>query len=350
MLKSDQLIKKTPLYPLRFEPIYKNYIWGGIRLRTLFQRQLPESLETAAESWEIADLPDNSSIVSNGVLRGYLLHDLMEFRLVDLMGTEWTESMINTNQNVTPKLRFPMLLKYLDAASTLSIQIHPTDKLAAEMRLEYSGKSETWVIIDAEPNSVVWAGTEDNYSQEQLQQLIIKGGIETAMKPIKVKVGDCFYIPPGTLHSLGAGVLAAELQQPSNATFRVFDWNRHDWNGVPRQLHKIEAAQALLTQKTNNPVTPQKTNMPICELLVNDPNFLLYRWTFDQPVTLELDDSCSIWTVFNGNVKIGQETLKQGDSILIPAAQKIITWFPINNPNIKNNTIVLGQGKTVIHK
>ncbi|MDR1483663.1 MAG: class I mannose-6-phosphate isomerase [Planctomycetaceae bacterium] len=327
-----QLLNDAPLYPLRFVPIYKNYIWGGSRLRTLFQRQFPDEYETVAESWEIADLPNNSSIISNGIFRGYSLHDVLLSRSVELLG----ESSVS---------RFPILLKYLDACSTLSIQVHPDDELAVEMQLDCSGKSEAWIILESEPGGVVWIGTNDNCSGEQLNRLILEGGIESVMRRIEVKSGDCFYIPPGTLHALGAGIMVAEIQQPSNTTFRVFDWNRLDRDGLPRQLHKNEAIRALKTTNQINPVIPQKTDIAIRELLVIDPNFLLYRWTVDQPVEVELDGKCSIWMVLNGTVQIGQETLNRGDSILIPATQKKIEWIPINKKN-KNNTVILAEGKT----
>ncbi|MDR1477453.1 MAG: class I mannose-6-phosphate isomerase [Planctomycetaceae bacterium] len=323
---SDQLLNNVPLYPLRFKPIYKNYIWGGSRLRTLFGRQISEELDKAAESWEIADLPDDTSVISNGLLCGYSLREVLLLRSVELLGL-----------SAGSVSRFPMMLKYLDAESTLSIQVHPDDVLAAEMQLGYSGKSEAWVVIDTKPEGVVWIGTKAEYSKEQLRQLILEGGIETVMRWIEVKCGDCFYIPPGMLHALGAGVMVAEIQQPSNTTFRVFDWNRVDRDGSPRQLHKHEAIRVLKPKNHINPVIPQKTDISICELLIVDPNFSLYRWEFDRPVVVEVGGVCSIWTVFSGAVRIGQETLNRGDSILIPATQKYIEWFPIN-------TVILGEG------
>ncbi|MDR2169588.1 MAG: class I mannose-6-phosphate isomerase [Planctomycetaceae bacterium] len=335
MNTNNSAFPNIPLYPLRFEPIYKNYIWGGSRLRTLFGRQLPADFETAAESWEITDLSDDTSIIINGALQGYSLHDVLLNKSYELLG-------------INGVARFPMMLKYLDAHSTLSIQVHPDDNLANEMQLEYSGKSEAWVVVENEPDSAVWIGLKNNYPFDELQNLILNGGIESAMRRIEVRRGDCFYIPPGTLHSLGAGVMVAEIQQPSNITFRVFDWNRTDKNGSPRQLHKNEAIKVLQTKNKNtpiNPTIPQKTNNPNCELLVTDPNFLLYRWTFNKPIEINLNGNCSIWTVFNGTVQTGQETLNKGDSILIPANQKKIKWIPINNP-----PIILGEGKTNYQK
>ncbi|MDR1053023.1 MAG: class I mannose-6-phosphate isomerase [Planctomycetaceae bacterium] len=333
VLRSDRLLRDVPLYPLRFEPIYKNYIWGGSRFRTLFCRRIPDGFGDVAESWEVSDLPDDTSIISNGVLCGYSLNEVLLLRSVELLGAATVEVLGSV-------LRFPMLLKYLDANSTLSIQVHPDDLLAAEMQPVYSGKSEAWVVIETEPDGVVWIGTEGEYSKEQLQRLIIEGGIESVMRRIGVKCGDCFYIPPGTLHSLGAGVMVAEIQQPSNTTFRVFDWNRVDRNGSPRQLHKNEAIAALRLTSPLNPIMPQKTDISICELLVVDPNFLLYRWTLDQPIEVNVGGYCSIWTVFSGTVHIEQEPLNRGESILFPATQKTIKCLPLNNK------VILGECTT----
>jgi mannose-6-phosphate isomerase len=336
LAQSNKLSGDVAFYPLRFEPIYKNYIWGGSRLRTLFNRQFPAEYESVAESWEIADLPagGDSSIIINGELRGYSLNEILLSRPLELLG----ENSVSC---------FPMLLKYLDARSTLSIQVHPDNELAKEMQLEYSGKSEAWVVIETEPDGVVWMGTDGEYSKEQLQRFILDGGIESVMKRIEVKRGDCFYIPPGTLHSLGGGVMVAEIQQPSNTTFRVFDWNRIDRDGLPRQLHKAEAIRVLRETNPVNPVIPQKTDFQICELLVVDPNFLLYRWTFDRPIVIDSNGHCSIWTVFSGTVYFGQEILNRGDSILVPASQKNIELIPItNSENKNNNAVILGEGMT----
>ncbi|MDR2344463.1 MAG: hypothetical protein LBE18_00190 [Planctomycetaceae bacterium] len=317
--------RDIPLYPLRFVPIYKNYIWGGSRLRTLFKRQIPDELECVAESWDITDLPQDISIIANGELCGISLNEIVSLRTVELLGEDSVK-------------RFPIMLKYLDAKSTLSIQVHPDDNLAEEMQLEYQGKSEAWVVVESDNDSVVWIGVNGEYSNEQLKRLILDGGIESVMNRIEVKCGDCFYIPPGTIHALGAGVMVAEIQQPSNTTFRVFDWNRIDQNGQHRQLHKSEAIRALRTNNLLiNPVIPQKTDLSICELLIVDINFLLYRWTLEQQIEINSNGRCSIWTVLSGSAKIGQEILNRGDSILIPATQKKIVWTPIDK------LVILGE-------
>ncbi|MDR1923189.1 MAG: class I mannose-6-phosphate isomerase [Planctomycetaceae bacterium] len=319
------IIDDVILYPLRFEPIYKNYVWGGTRFGVLFGRVIPVGWSSAAESWETADFQDNISIIKNGELRGYSLRDVLLARSNDLLGSDYA------NCHIT---NFPLLLKYLDASSTLSIQVHPDDELARSMSFDYVGKSEAWVVVEAEPGSVVWIGTEGDYSNDDLRMLITRGGIESVMKRIEVHKGDCFYIPPGTLHALGCGVVVAEIQQPSDVTFRVFDWNRVDWNGQPRKLHKEEAIHAIKTDKIINPIIPKQTNIPNREQLVRDPHFLLNRWTFDKPTTINLNQQFSLWTVLNGTVKIGQEILNRGDTILTPASLQEIEWIPIDDSKI----------------
>ncbi|MDR2114886.1 MAG: class I mannose-6-phosphate isomerase [Planctomycetaceae bacterium] len=347
MIKSSSVLQNTPLYPLRFEPVYKNYLWGGNRFRDLFHRKIPaeNNTDVVAESWEISDHPHGMSVIQNGQLAGFTLRDILLSHPRELFGADY----VNPNN---PPQHFPLLLKYLDAAQSLSVQVHPDNTFAKESVLDDFGKTEAWIVVDAKPDSIVWIGTCQSYNLQEQEQLIRNGHWELLLNPIQVQTGDCFLIPPGTLHALGAGILVAEVQTSSDLTFRLFDWNRLDREGKPREL-KIEEGIRVL----RNPALPVTAQQPIktgdrhCEQLIIDANFTLNRWTLEEPNIWYNDSRCHLWTVLEGTMVIsftvGRRTaeknsqrepdpdaieiLQQGDSILIPAVCGHFHCFPENN-------------------
>ncbi|MDR2438523.1 MAG: hypothetical protein LBE12_03995 [Planctomycetaceae bacterium] len=347
MKNSDSILQTTPLYPFRFKPIYKNYLWGGHRFRDLFHRSIPAENDNnvIAESWEISDHPGGVSVIQNGLLCGFTLRDVLLSHPRELFGTDYI------NPNILPK-RFPLLLKYLDAAQPLSLQVHPDDIFAQEKKLGDLGKTEAWIVVDAEPNSILWIGTRQPYTAKEQEQLIRNGNWESLLNPISVQTGDCFFIPPGTLHALGAGVLVAEIQTSSDITFRLFDWNRLDNKGKSREL-KIEEGICVL-RNPGLPVTaqqPVKTGDIHCEQLLIDTNFAINRWTLNEPNIWYNDSRCHLWTVLEGTLVVsfvaGRRTgtknperepdpdvieiLQQGDSILIPAVCRLLHCIPEND-------------------
>lgn len=234
--------EKTPLYPLRFEPIYKEKVWGGRTLERL-GRQLPGNEETKiGESWELCDLGQTSvsgggggearSRVADGPLAGRTLHELMTVHGQRLMG----------RLRPTPTGDFPLLVKFLDARENLSVQVHPSEAYAAK-HPQAQLKSEAWYIVHAEPGAVIYKGIKEGVTPQAFRQALEVNSVE-AVEPLLVKVpvkaGDCHYLPSGTCHALGAGVLVAEVQTPSDTTFRVFDWGRQG-----RQLHVEQALQCI---------------------------------------------------------------------------------------------------------
>lgn len=342
----DFLLENQPLYPLRFAPIYKDYLWGGERLRTRFGRTLPK--ERIAESWEIADHPHGESVILNGPLRNRTLNELFHTRRFDLLG-----------QNVALRRsikRFPLILKYLDARLPLSVQVHPNDDLAAELGFSDSGKTEAWIVVDAVPGSKLWLGTNRDYSEADLENAVREGWLEQCLHPIDAKVGDCFFLPPGTLHALGAGIMVAEVQTNSDLTFRLFDWNRLDVDGRPRELKIAEALRSLLLPC--GPVSPQRsflTESPNCERLLICDRFVLNRWTVREPFVWKNDGRAHLWTVlsgtttaiFNAGRRIAPrslsgregdpdaiEELREGDSILVPAMCPNLRWTIENKKHV----------------
>jgi mannose-6-phosphate isomerase len=346
MEKSDSILQHSPLYPFRFEPIYKDYLWGGNRFRGLFQRPVPEEMAMAAESWEISDHPHGLSVIRNGILCGFTLHDILSSHPQKLLGDDYL------NRNTLPK-RFPLILKYLDAAQPLSVQVHPDDVFAKELAFNDGGKTEAWIVVDAQPDSSVYIGTRQVYSFQEQEQFIQNGQWDLLLNQMNVQSGDCFFIPPGTLHALGTGVLVAEIQTSSDITFRMFDWNRRDCSGKLRELRIEEGLRVL--RNPGLPVTaqvPVKTEIAHCERLIIDEGFTINRWTLDEQLLWYNDHRCHLWTVLDGSlvtsftagrrtqiVKNSEretdpdaiEILQRGDSILIPAVCRNLHCIPENN-------------------
>ena len=232
---SDQV----PLYPLQFEPIYKPKVWGGRALESLGRALPGDTSNRIGESWELADLSKSSasgggggqerSVIANGPLAGKTLHDVIQRYGDRLLGR------LRLNDDGG----FPLLVKFLDAQQNLSVQVHPSVDYAQE-HPDAHLKSEAWYIIDAQPGAVIYKGIRDGVTAEQFRQAIDAGQVEELMIPVPVKTGDCHYLPSGTCHALGAGILVAEVQTPSDTTFRVYDWGRTD-----RELHLEQAMQCI---------------------------------------------------------------------------------------------------------
>jgi mannose-6-phosphate isomerase len=227
------------IYPLQSVPVFKQRIWGGQRLREVFGKDLPAG-EKIGESWEIADLPEGKSTIGNGPLRGQTLGDVVRAHVEEIAGTR-----------DFPK-QFPLLVKFLDAQDVLSVQVHPDPETCRRMG-QGDPKTECWYVIRAEPGAVIYKGFRKPVTREQFAKAITEGTAAELLAAVPVRPGECHLIPAGTVHSLGAGLLVAEIQTPSDTTYRVFDWNRVDDTGKPRPLHIAEALESI-----HFDVTPDK--------------------------------------------------------------------------------------------
>ena len=215
----------SELYPLLFEPVYQDYIWGGTRIASAFGRDI--DLPVCAESWEISERSEGMSVVSNGPLTGATLASLIDDHGEALLGASG---------------RFPLLIKIIDAAKTLSVQVHPHNANAEQVNGE--PKTEMWYILAADDDACVYLGTEDGVDGVAFRKAIDDGGVEPLLHRIPVKAGDAVFVPGGTMHAIGAGCLLMEVQQNSNTTYRVYDWGRVGHDGQPRELH-IDQAMAV---------------------------------------------------------------------------------------------------------
>ena len=219
------------LYPLKFKPIYKRRIWGGQKLRDLFGKDIPAG-ERIGESWEVADLPEDKSVIANGELAGQTLAEVIGKYPKEIMGDKYFTG------------PFPLLVKFLDAEEILSVQVHP-DEETCRRTGEGEPKTECWYIISAEPEAVIYKGLKKGVSKEQFGEAIKQGNVAEMLAKVAVKAGECHFLPAGTTHAIGPGLIIAEIQTPSDTTYRVFDWNRVDENGKSRQLHIEEALESI---------------------------------------------------------------------------------------------------------
>ncbi|MHC4396922.1 MAG: type I phosphomannose isomerase catalytic subunit [Planctomycetota bacterium] len=219
------------LYPLKFKPIFRDYLWGGHKLREIFGKDVPDE-KIMAESWEIVDLPDDKSVIANGELAGKTLREIIEKYPKEIIGDE----------NFKPP--FPLLIKFLDCANVLSVQVHP-DRQSCRRMGKGDPKTECWYIISSEPGAFIYKGLKPGVTKGQFAEAINKGSVAELLAKVPVEAGQCHFLPAGTAHSIGAGILIAEIQTASDTTYRVFDWNRVDASGKSRPLHIKEALESI---------------------------------------------------------------------------------------------------------
>ena len=302
----------SELYPLRFIPLFRRYLWGGRRLATVLNKAIGDG-EDYAESWELVDRGDDQSVVSEGRLAGTTLHQLVTDHGPALLGRHH------------PQSRFPLLFKFLDACKTLSVQVHPDDLRAAQLVPPDLGKTEAWVVLAAEPESWIYAGLKRGFDRAAFAREVMRGTSELCLHRFQPCVGDCLFIPAGTVHALGAGLLVAEIQQASDTTYRLFDWNRTGADGRPRTLHVEAGLEAIDYQRgPAAPQVPQPTDNPRLEVLVACDQFVLQRWSGDDGDQFGGDQRCHLLIVLEGAVQVASDPaerpLVRGETLLLPAA------------------------------
>jgi len=313
------------LYPLKFYPIFKDKIWGGNKIKTILNKDF-SPLSNCGESWELSAVKGDISIVSNGFLEGNNIQELIEIYMGDLLG-----------DNVYQKfgIEFPLLIKFIDSNDKLSVQVHPDDELALKRHNAY-GKTEMWYIIDADKDAKLINGFNRKISKEEFIKYIDQKKIIEILNFEKVNNGDVFYIPAGKVHALGSGILLAEIQQTSDITYRIYDWDRLDSKGKSRQLHTELAIDAIDYDNKNNSkiIYPRVLNnanqIVSCQYFTT--NIVEFNKTIDKDYNII--DSFVIFICVDGNFKIiNRETLEEtdvskGEVVLLPAILKEITLIP----------------------
>ncbi len=304
------------LYPLLFEPNLHTVVWGGNQLRSY--KGLESSDEPIGESWEVSAVPTSSSIVSNGVYAGKDLISVIN---------EQPDAILGKRVNEKYQGKLPLLVKFIDAKRDLSIQVHPNDDMAMREHGKM-GKSEMWYVIKADEGAHLYAGFKQEITPEEYQQRIADGTITNVLADHQVKAGDVFYLPAGRVHAICGGILLAEVQQSSDVTYRIFDYNRPGMDGKPRELHTELAAKALDYHVIDNYRTDYTESSNKAVQIIDSPYFSVRVLEISKQFHRDLRkyDSFIITMCIEGDCKIrvrstGEEVLlKQGNSTLIPAA------------------------------
>jgi len=308
------------LYPLKFKPLFKERIWGGERMKSVLGKRLPSG-KKIGESWELSGVEGDLSVVANGYLAGNDIEELVEVYMGDLVGDSVYEKF---------GVEFPLLVKFIDAAEALSIQVHPDDKLAAERHNAY-GKTEMWYVVDSAPGAGMYIGFGRDVDRGEYLASVEAGTLPDMLARVEVKPGDAYFIPAGTIHSIGGGVMVLEIQQTSDITYRVFDWNRTDKDGNSRELHTGLAVDAIDFRRRDDlditvaPGPNEAVRMRSCDYFVS--SLVSVDGAAVRPyVGL---DSFVIYVCVEGSADMvwegGREKISKGETVLIPAEIDEIT-------------------------
>ncbi|MCE1199215.1 MAG: class I mannose-6-phosphate isomerase [Marinilabiliales bacterium] len=317
------------LYPLKFKPIYKEKIWGGNNLQKLFGKQ--HSSPKLGECWEISGVQDDISVVSEGFLKGNNLEELIEVYMGELVGEKVYEKF---------GTEFPLLIKYIDANDRLSIQVHPDDKLAKERHGAY-GKTEMWYVVHAEEGAQLISGFNKPVDKETYLLSLNHGRLENLMQFEPVKKGDTFFIPAGRVHAILKGIVVAEIQQTSDVTYRIYDFERVDEHGLSRELHTELALEAIDFKAAPEPIRNPSILLNESIELVKCDYFTTCRIDLNQLVERDFSemDTFVIYLCLEGNCKLewenGMVTMKTGETVLVPANIENFTLSPIDGPSAR---------------
>lgn len=311
------------MYPLKFKPIFKDKLWGGQKIQTVLGMDYG-ALPNCGEAWVISGYRDNVSIVENGFLQGNDLNDLISVYMGDLVGDAVYEAFGD---------EFPLLIKFIDAKDWLSIQVHPDDELAAE-RNTGRGKTEMWYILQADDDAQLISGFRKKISPETYQQLLEEKKLSEVLNYEKVKAGDVFFMPAGRIHATGPGVLLAEIQQSSDTTYRIYDWDRIDAAGMTRELHIEDAMDAINFEVAPHYKTQYAAKKNRTATLVQCPQFTTNLLEFDEQINKDFEelDSFVIYMGVEGASNLiwedGNLEIKAGEAVLVPNIMENIVLQP----------------------
>ncbi len=323
-------LKMKKLYPLKFEPIYVPKVWGGKKLREILNKNTGDN-DKIGESWELSAVQDSVSVVKNGFLAGNSIEELIEIYMGELVGDQ-----VYMKYGV----EFPLLFKFIEANDQLSIQVHPNNDIAKYRHYAY-GKTEMWYVVDAAPDADLIMGFKKDFPRDEFIDRVADKSFIEYLNYEKIKAGDVFYIPPGRVHALLKGTLVAEIQQTSDITYRIYDWDRPGLDGKPRELHVDLAADVIdYSAKSNYKLkyfkVPEQRNA-----LVECPYFTTNYIEFEYPVEFNYGklDSFVVYMCLEGKCELKYDQnekilLEKGETILIPAEIEDVTLIPSENTKI----------------
>ena len=312
------------MYPLKFEPILKQTLWGGDKIIQF--KHLNETLPNVGESWEVSAVEDSESVVANGVDKGYTLPEMVRKYKDELVGEANYARFGN---------KFPLLIKFIDAKLDLSIQVHPGDELAKKRHNSF-GKNEMWYVIAADKGAKLISGFSEEITPKEYKDRVHNGTFAEVLQTCAIEPGDVFYVPAGRVHGIGAGAFVAEIQQTSDITYRIFDYNRKDKDGKSRELHTGQAMDAINFADVQDDFRTEYDriqNEPV--EMVASPYFTTSVYDMTEEITCDYSelDSFVIFICVEGTCRLTDDnrneiTLCAGETVLLPAAIQEVTIVP----------------------
>ncbi|HZL76990.1 MAG TPA: type I phosphomannose isomerase catalytic subunit [Bacteroidales bacterium] len=319
----------SELYPLKFEPLLKEKVWGGTSLVSHYHKRADPSAKYG-ESWEISSVSGNISVVSNGFLAGNNLEELIEVYMGDITGDSVYEKFGN---------EFPLLIKLIESCENLSIQVHPGNALARERHNAF-GKTEMWYILESKNGSKIYSGFKEPVNKNTYIDSLNNGELVKLLNVENPSPGDVFFTPAGRVHAIGAGIILVEVQQTSDITYRIYDWDRKDYKDQPRELHTDLALDAIdfnaagKTKVPGNPVQNKTRNLINCEFFTT--NIISFNELIEKDYNLI--DSFVIYICIEGEFMIrwdgSSESVIKGETVLLPAMIKDVVLEPVTDTKV----------------
>jgi mannose-6-phosphate isomerase len=319
----------SELYPLKFETVLKEKVWGGKALVSRYNKKSTGS-QQVGESWELSAVADNQSVISNGFLAGNNIEELIEVYMGDITGDAIFEKFGN---------EFPLLIKFIEAQQDLSIQVHPDDDLAKKRHKAY-GKTEMWYVLESKKDSKIYTGFKEGVTKKIYEEALMTGKIEDLMNVESAEAGDAFFTPAGRVHAIGAGIVLVEIQQTSDITYRIFDWNRKGSGKEKRELNTELALDAIDFNQTGENKIRIKPELNKSENLVNCEYFNTNIITFNKSIDKDYYsiDSFVVYICIEGEFLIcwdgNSDKVTKGETVLLPAMIKEVTLKPMNEARL----------------
>ncbi len=319
----------SELYPLKFETVLKEKVWGGNALVSRYNKKATGSLHIG-ESWELSAVADNQSVVNNGFLAGNNIEELIEVYMGDITGDSLFEKFGN---------EFPLLIKIIEAQEDLSIQVHPDNALAIKKHKAY-GKTEMWYILESKNGSKIYTGFREGVTRDMYEEALRDCKIADLMNVESAEAGDTFFTPAGRVHAIGAGIVLVEIQQTSDITYRIFDWNRKNTGKEKRELHTELALEAIDFNMTGKNKIRLEPELNKTENLVDCEFFTTNIIVFDKPIYKEyyFIDSFVVYICIEGEFLIcwddNSEKISKGETVLLPAMIKEAVLKPVSEARV----------------